>query len=200
VWDSAGDLYGTAQQGGKYGNGVVYKLVPSSGGSWIEKVLYNFTGGSDGSDPTSGVTFDVNGNLYGTASAGGMKVCGIGPQYYYCGTVFELTPSTGKWKFNLLHAFDGSDGWNPFFGLILNSAGSLYGATSLGGRDDYGVVFRLSQSGDSWTETMLHSFDLKDGSTPQGLMLGQQGMLYGTASNGGLGPAPGYGVVFSVRP
>jgi len=200
AWDSAGDLYGTAQAGGRYGSGVVYKLAPSSGGSWIEKVLYNFTGNSDGGDPTSGVIFDANGNLYGTASGGGMQVCGIGPTYYYCGTIFELTPSTGKWKFHLLHAFDGSDGWSPFFGLILSSAGSLYGTAASGGPDNYGVVFRLSQSGDSWTETMLHFFDSKDGSTPQGLILDQHGTLYGTAYDGGGGPPSGYGVVFSVRP
>jgi uncharacterized repeat protein (TIGR03803 family) len=199
IWDSAGTLYGTTQVGGKYFNGVVYKLAPSSGGSWIETVLYNFTGGSDGGEPTSGVIFDANGNLYGTASEGGLKACGVGSQYY-CGTVFELTPSTGKWKFSLLHAFDGTNGWSPFFGLLLSSRGSFYWTTLWGGRDNYGIVFKLSQSGDSWTEIMLQVFDLKDGSAPRGLMLGQQGTLYGTATSGGRGPVPGYGVAFSVTP
>ena len=199
IWDSAGNFYGTTQAGGKYANGVVYKFTPTSGGSWKETVIYNFTGSSDGSEPTSGVIFDAAGNLYGTASAGGLKACGPGSQDY-CGTVFELTPSNGKWRFTRLHAFHGSDGWTPFFALTSSTVGSLYGSTMAGGPDDDGLVFKLSQSGNSWTETVLHSLDQKDGTAPGQLMLGSQGSLYGPTSIGGLGPDPGYGVLFSINP
>ncbi|HXM64302.1 MAG TPA: choice-of-anchor tandem repeat GloVer-containing protein [Terriglobales bacterium] len=197
--DSAGNLYGTTQAGGEYFNGVVYKLTPSSNGSWKEAVLYNFTGAADGSEPTSGVIFDAAGNLYGTASAGGVKACGVDSQDY-CGTVFELKPSNGKWRFARLHAFDGSDGWTPLFGLVLGSSGNVYGTTMAGGDDNDGLVFKLSKSGDTWTETMLHVFDQRDGAAPGELMLGSQDELYGPTSIGGLGPQPGYGVVFGVRP
>ena len=199
IWDSAGNFYGATQAGGKYANGVVYKFTPTSGGSWKETVIYNFTGSSDGSEPTSGVIFDAAGNLYGTASAGGLKACGPGSQDY-CGTVFELTPSNGKWRFTRLHAFHGSDGWTPFFALTSSTVGSLYGSTMAGGPDDDGLVFKLSQSGNSWTETVLHSLDQKDGTAPGQLMLGSQGSLYGPTSIGGLGPDPGYGVLFSINP
>ena len=74
VFDQAGNLYGTTDNGG-VGNyfcdggtcGVVYKLTPSSGG-WTESVIYSFSGGSDGGNPTAGVILDQAGNLYGTTT------------------------------------------------------------------------------------------------------------------------------------
>src|SRR5499427_9962393 len=74
--DSQGNLYGTAVVGGTGGNcpesgcGVVYKLT-RSGSTWSQSVIYNFTGGNDGYGPGSGLTFDKNGNLYGTTPTGG---------------------------------------------------------------------------------------------------------------------------------
>jgi uncharacterized repeat protein (TIGR03803 family) len=75
----AGDVYGTAQYGGYYQFGVVFKLSPSV---WNETVLYNFTGGSDGGNPTSGVIARA-GNVYGSSAAFGADGFGL---------VFELTP------------------------------------------------------------------------------------------------------------
>jgi uncharacterized repeat protein (TIGR03803 family) len=86
--DAAGNLYGTTTNGdGAYGYGSVFKLTPSSGG-WTYTSLHDFTGGSDGGFPASNVVFDRNGNLYGTASSGGLSGCGpLG-----CGLVWEITP------------------------------------------------------------------------------------------------------------
>lgn len=81
MFDSAGNIYGTADQGGATGNGSVYELSPGPGGVWNLNVLYSFAGGDDGSDPVAGLVMDGNGNLYGTTSAGGT---------YGAGTVFEL--------------------------------------------------------------------------------------------------------------
>jgi len=80
--DTAGNLYGTTSSDGLYGLGSVFKLIPSNGG-WTYTALRDFTGGSDGQYPNSNLVFDTNGNLYGTANAGGA---------YGYGVVFEITP------------------------------------------------------------------------------------------------------------
>ena len=79
VRDSAGNLYGTADYGGTANAGVVYKVDATS----HETVLYNFTGQADGGYPTTGVTRDAAGNLYGTTKFGGTKSGGV---------VFKITP------------------------------------------------------------------------------------------------------------
>ncbi|MGA2370846.1 MAG: choice-of-anchor tandem repeat GloVer-containing protein [Candidatus Korobacteraceae bacterium] len=87
VMDAAGNLYGTTYNDGAHNLGSVFKLTPSGGG-WTYTDLHDFTGGSDGGKPQSNVTFDANGNLYGTASEGGTgSQCNGG-----CGVVWEITP------------------------------------------------------------------------------------------------------------
>src|SRR6202790_111777 len=73
VFDSAGNLYGTAGYGGANGTGLVFELSPQ-GSSWTYKVLYNFgvyPGSGDGFGPNSALIFDKLGNLYGTTYNGG---------------------------------------------------------------------------------------------------------------------------------
>jgi uncharacterized repeat protein (TIGR03803 family) len=89
VMDAAGNLYGTTEQDGTHGYGSVFKLTPASGG-WTYSSLHDFTGGTDGGYPASNVVFDRNGNLYGTASSGGLSGCGSG--LAGCGVVWEITP------------------------------------------------------------------------------------------------------------
>jgi uncharacterized repeat protein (TIGR03803 family) len=85
VMDTAGNLYGTTYADGAHQYGSVFKLTPSNG-NWVYTPLYDFKGGTDGKWPQSNVVFDANGNLYGTASAGGTG-CAHG-----CGVVWEITP------------------------------------------------------------------------------------------------------------
>ena len=88
--DGAGSLYGAAFANGAHQDGSVFKLTPSNG-SWTYTSLHDFTGGDDGGNPIGGVTFDTNGNLYGTTTFGGMQ----GGENCYtegCGTVWEITP------------------------------------------------------------------------------------------------------------
>lgn len=80
--DGAGDVYGTTYTGGLYLFGSVFKLT-QSGGGWTYTALHDFTGGDDGAYPISNVTFDTNGNLYGTASGGGAHGYGV---------VWKITP------------------------------------------------------------------------------------------------------------
>lgn len=86
TFDRFGNLYGTTTQGGTYGYGTVFKLIPNSDGTWNETVLYSFTNGQDGAYPGQGVVPDRLGRLYGVAT-GGAPPCS-------CGTVFELLPPT----------------------------------------------------------------------------------------------------------
>ncbi len=88
--------------------------------------------------------------------------------------------------FTVLHAFAGGadDGENPGSGVIADSDGNLYGASTYGGASNEGLLFRLTQDG---TFTKLHDFSGNDGKFPYGiLMRDTQGNLYGTASAGGI--------------
>jgi uncharacterized repeat protein (TIGR03803 family) len=197
VVDSAGNLYSTTIFGGQSGYGLVYELSPSTNGTWKETVLHSFSGGTDGGYAEGGVVLDTAGNLYG-ATDGSPKAT--------CGTIFELTPSMGKWVFNLLHTFD--DGCEPSGPLTFGAPGSLYGMTRWGGDGGVGIVFSLSESDSKWNYTVVHSFNSEDGAYPfGGLAFDQQGIIYGTTSAGGSGgfkdecqPDRGCGVVFSITP
>ena len=133
-----GTLYGTTQNGGQYGHGIIsYGTVFSITPSGDEKVLHSFGNGNDGRYPDA-CLIDVNGTLYGTTTQGGGQ--------YFIGTVFSVTRS-GKEK--VLHSFGGRpDGSDPYASLSdLN--GTLYGTTVTGGQYgskyvSYGTVFSLA--------------------------------------------------------
>jgi uncharacterized repeat protein (TIGR03803 family) len=128
IRDSEGNLYGTTGAGGM-AYGVVYKLDTTG----HETVLHSFTGGSDGAEPYSGVIRDPAGNLYGTTYLGGS-------QGGY-GVVYKLDTAGNE---TVLYNFMGGlDGANPYGGLVLDSAGNLYGTTEHGGKTNSGVVFEL---------------------------------------------------------
>jgi len=187
--DSAGNLYGTTVWGGSFNLGVIFKFDTSE----QEFALYNFAGGNDGANPESGLVADSSGNVYGTTEAGGT---GSGCGYLGCGTVF---------KFNLLgtetvlHTFTGdnngvTDGATPWGGVILDSAGNLYGTTVFGGMAGYGTIYKINTTG---TETLLHSFAGTDGAYPYAALIADAaGNFYGTAYEGG--PAR-VGTVFKLN-
>jgi uncharacterized repeat protein (TIGR03803 family) len=162
-----------------------------------ERVLYVFTGGSDGRLPRSSLTSDGVGNFYGTTQQGG--VAGS------AGTVFKLSPDgSGGWKETVLYSFCSAqncvDGAYPMGSVILDPMGNLYGTTTASGANGYGVVFELSPVGTSWTETVLYSFKGgADGAYPQtSLIMDPAGNLYGTTTGGGTGPSGG--TVFELSP
>ena len=198
VFDSAGNLYGTTPEGGPHNCGTIFELTPNQDGRWKEKVLHSFDE-KDGNNATSALIFDSLGNLYGTASTGGVSDCENG-----CGLVFELTLNEdGSWKESVLHFFDrnGKDGYLPESGLIFDSSGNLYGTTAGGGINNSGIVFELSRHGNgNWKEAVLHSFSLngKDGDQPYaGLIFDSAGNLYGTTVGGG---THDFGTVFKLTP
>ncbi len=196
IFDSAGNLYGTAL-GGVYQNcngggcGVVFKLAPSGNLT----VLYSFTGGSDGAGPAAGsLTIDKAGNLYGaTAYGGNLSACVVGSRIG-CGVVFKIDPNGNE---SVLHTFTGgADGAQPNGSLLLDPKGNLYGTTFSGGPrtcrglpDSYpgcGVVFELTASG---TLKVLHGFRgaaYGDGASPDaGLMWDGVANFFGTTYRGG---------------
>ncbi|MGA7220621.1 MAG: choice-of-anchor tandem repeat GloVer-containing protein [Candidatus Sulfotelmatobacter sp.] len=208
VFDSAGNLYGTTYSGGEFGYGTVFEaFAPAGSGGWALTPLYSFSGRSDGKYPWyAGLIFDSAGNLYGTTSGGGHdSQCAGG-----CGVVYELSPNnaTGIWTQAVIHSFMGSgDGpgaggaW-PEYSLTADASGSLYGATYLGGKDGLGVVYKLTQSGGSWTESVVHYFSGGSaGAYPlqSGVVFGTDGDLYGLTFSGGIGPDC-CGTLFRVAP
>jgi len=173
---------------------VALILAPGARAAATEKVLYSFTGGSDGSTPYADLILDNSGNLYGTTFKGGV---------YGYGTVFELTPNPhGSWTESVLYSFTGgNDGANPEWGaLAFDTANNLYGGTLGGGEYGGGNLFELSPNLDgTWAESVLHQFtDKSDGAYPHANpIFDAAGNLYDTVAAGG---AYGCGTVFKMTP
>jgi uncharacterized repeat protein (TIGR03803 family) len=196
--DAAGNLYGTAQGGGR-GFGTVWKLQHAAGG-WIFNPLYQFTGGNDGAGPVAGVVFGPDGTLYGTTAAGGKQNCSGNFPYPGCGTVFNLKPppracatALCPWKESVLYSFMGdSDGANPTANVIFDQSGTLYGTTQFGGStwqsctSGCGTIFQLAPSGNAWIETVLTTFTTDGLWQPRGgVTIGPLGNIFGTTFYGG---------------
>ncbi|MGD0179729.1 MAG: choice-of-anchor tandem repeat GloVer-containing protein [Terriglobales bacterium] len=207
IFDAVGNLYGTTLFGGAYGGGSVFELTPHPNGTWTERVIYSFTGGSDGGQPTGGVIFDGAGNLYGTTFSGGT----IGDVCFTqsCGVVFELIPDPrGSWTQKVLYTFkyDGKDGTNPAASMIFDAAGNLYSTTYTGGANGAGTVFELTPAANGrWIEKVLYSFNFYSGGAPAAaLIFDAAGNLYSTATAGGDGfgncPPWGCGAIFELIP
>ena len=206
VTDAAGNAYGTTASGGHGNAETVYKL---SGETGLPSLVYAFSG-HDGRQPQGNLVFDSDGNLYGTTVLGGASnACGSNKG---CGTVFKLTPSNGGlWTETVLYSFcsaaNCTDGAYPQAGVILDSAGNLYGTTKSGGNQSCqgqgpgcGTVFQLQPSQSGWTESIAYAFigGGTDGQSPLGsLVIDQAGSLYGTVQNPG--PQLG-GSVFQLTP
>ena len=142
--DSAGNLFGTALFGGlstcqALGCGTAFELSPKGSG-YTFSVTHSFNG-TDGQIPI-GIIPDGKGNLFGTTESTGTGSCEGA-----CGKIFKLAPKTGGgWTETTLHSFSGgNDGSFPFGGVILDSAGNLYGTAAGGGTAMQGVAFKITQ-------------------------------------------------------
>jgi uncharacterized repeat protein (TIGR03803 family) len=204
LMDASGDLYGTAPEGGRpnkhsgiSGGGVVYRLH-FDGTRWQESILHDFNHPAEGSTPAGDLTMDSAGNLYGTTTLSTY------------GTVFELSPpangarDSAGWQLQTLYKFvGGKSGGNPNGGVSFDSSGALYGIATSGGdsqacQNGCGLVYKLSNKAGTWSQTVLHRFNVHDGETPLGdVLIGADGALYGTTYAGG---SRGCGVVYSVVP
>lgn len=163
---------------------------------------------TDGNYPTAPLVGDAAGNLYGTTALGGAGSWG---------TIFELIPKKGGYKYKVLHSFctaaNCTDGSDPQSGLVIDKAGNLYGTTKFGGAQNGGTVFEFARRGKGHLK-ILHSFCVQgaacaDGSEPMydGLTyLGAQSgtpydgksPLYGTTIYGGENNAGYSGTVYAL--
>jgi len=201
IFDDAGNLYGTATQGGTDGGGVIFKLAPGNSG-WTESVLYNFCPYdtcSDGWLPL-GLMRDASGNLYGMTAYGGNYFWPCTPGDG-CGAVFELSPKSESWDYNVLYRFNGREGAFTNEGVIQDKQGNIYGATTGDGAFGCGTVFQLSPKAEGgWSYNVL--YNLRGGLSAGKLAMDAAGNLYGANSGIMTGSCPGaaYGEIFKLTP
>lgn len=175
---------------------LVLKGVAASCAVIVVSYAQSFTSllsfiGPNGSRPNSvSLAQGIDGNLYGTTQFGGAD--GLG-------TVFLISPAG---VLTTIHSFGGTDGANPFSGLVLGTDGNFYGTTANGGAYNKGTVYKITSSG---TLTTLYSFCAQngcaDGATPYGGLEQFAGAFYGTAMYGGTSancPPDGCGAVFKI--
>jgi uncharacterized repeat protein (TIGR03803 family) len=203
-------LYGTTSGGGEYAMGTVFSLVPpqTPGGAWTEHVLHSFQG-ADGWGPLAPLAADLrNGEppvLYGTTGQGGASYGVTSP--FGAGAVFSLTPPAtqgGTWTETVLYSFvpGGTEGQIPNNVVLGSGPGGapvLYGFARIGGALSGGVVFSLAEENGTWTYNDIYDLSRSDViSSPTGLTLGSNGVLYGTTEPGSA--ANSGGVVYSLTP
>ena len=175
-------------------------LVSASETSGTTSVIHSFGGRSVAEYPYSDLVLDGSGTLYGMTVLGGD---------FGSGTVFSLSPPSGAtrgWTETVLHSFSSTaDGGQPYGGVTLDSQGNLYGTAVVGGtggscvEDGCGVVWKLTNSGGTWSQHVIYNFTGgDDGYGPGGpVVFDSLGNLYGMTATGG---AYGLGVVYQLSP
>jgi uncharacterized repeat protein (TIGR03803 family) len=164
--------------------GTIYKIVLNGN----EREIHVFKKKPpDGNYPRSKLVLGPDGAYYGTTVVGGS---------FGAGTVFRIS-SNGD-DFSIIYSFTGgSDGANPFAGLLSDGAGTFYGTTFLGGKRGVGgTVFSVTRNG---REHVIYSFIPGPGGyqPTTGVIADAAGNLYGTTSAGGSATV---GVVFKISP
>jgi uncharacterized repeat protein (TIGR03803 family) len=174
-----GNLYGTTDAGGVDSTGTVFEITPAG-------VFTSLVSSEDGIGefPIARLVQGKNGNLYGVSDDSG---------------AYELTLA-GK---VLLSGNTLGTGSGSTSALVQASNGKFYGTTTGGGANNHGTVFEMTSAG---VATTIYSFcslsDCADGANPfAGLILGTDGNLYGTTTNGGSttgGVSEGAGTIFKI--
>jgi CSLREA domain-containing protein len=176
--DASGNLFGTTEGGGTYGDGTVFEI---QAGTTTITTLASFNG-TTGNSPTTPVTLDSSGNIFGVSDEGSAS---------NLGTAFEIKAGTNA--ITVLANFSSTTGDYPAGGLTFDSKGNLWGTTSAGG-SGYGTVFEIKSG--TTTITKVASFSATTGEYPYaGLTLDASGNFWGTTYSGG----SGYGTVFEVK-
>jgi uncharacterized repeat protein (TIGR03803 family) len=192
-------LYGATTYGGQSGGGTVFSLTlpANAGDSPTEQILYNIPNAIPDVIENSGVVLGSGGVLYGTTYTGGL---------YHYGTVYSVTPPAsagGEWTPATIYNFSEFDdaGGNPQTGVVVGAGGVLYGTTTTGSSTGNGAIYSLTppvSPGGAWSEAVIFSFP-DQAPFPNGLVIGKEGVLYGTTAAYS-GSENGYGTVFSLAP
>jgi len=212
VADAAGNLYGSTSAGGNTYNGTIFRMTLRDS-AWMYTTIYNFQGGSDGSEPLSTPVFGPDGALYGMTYAGGANPnC---PSV--CGTVYRLVPpptvcktTLCEWSDQVIYSFGSNtpDGYNPYSRVSFDSNGNLYGSTSQGGNlpppdQNFGAIFQLTHSNGVWSENILLTFiGMGNGNNPTwGVIVDNSGNVYGTSPSADICGTEHYtcGAVFELQ-
>ena len=219
IADVKGDLFGTTEAGGAYGDGTVFEIANQCVAADETKQPKDQTGGQEdhkdcqehfsrryASTPTTLVSFDntngafpaasliadANGDLFGTTEKGGDSGAG---------TVFEIAKTSSGYASTptTLVSFDYTNGAYPVASLIADASGDLFGTTGAAGAAGDGTVFEIAKtsSGYESTPTALVSFSIFiSGAVPiGGLIADANGDLFGTTLEGG---DTGVGDVFEI--
>jgi uncharacterized repeat protein (TIGR03803 family) len=186
-----GDFYGTTLFSGGNGGGTIFKITPVG----ALTTLYNFCSQpncADGEFPNGTLIQAAGGNLWGTTSGGGTIA---GCNNANCGTIYKISAAGAFTQiYNFCAQSNCADGGQPVAGLVQGTDGNFYGATTYGGANNEGTIFKIKGTGKF---TLLHTFDGTDGASPNGgLMQSTDGNFYGTTPTAGPG---GYGTVFSLN-
>jgi uncharacterized repeat protein (TIGR03803 family) len=176
VFDQAGNLYGTTQEGGvgtqqcySSGCGTVWELSPAANGTWKEKVIHNFLGMTYGDDP-GGLVMDAAGNLYGATRYGG---------FGQRGTVYRLSPTKNGWIGGVIFRLGGALGYFPGTFVALNRQGNIFVSCENGTE---GNIVELTPGASGWTGQVVAS-------SPQNVILGPglttdaHGNIFGTTTS-----------------
>jgi|GEM_PF-835873 len=179
IFGTDGALYGTTAYGGSNGDGTVFRVTTNG----VLSTFVSIFNSNDGNSYAPSLVLGRDGNFYGILSFGGGGV----------GAIYKITPSgnlTTLYSFYPYYPY--SNGTLPRANLIIGNDGYLYGTTYGGGTNGgYGTIFKISTGG---IFTSLASFAFTNGTSPYaGLVLGNDGNLYGTTYGGG---DSGYGAVF----
>lgn len=170
IFDSPGNMYGTAWSGGAHNHGVVWELSPSET-DWKETVLHSFRIGNG----VGGLVMDSSGNLYGCTHNG-----------LRASSVFELSPSRGHWTEKIIQNIDGT-----YSGLAIDSAANLFGST-------LSTVYELSPDGSGgWNGSIIYKFEPDENGESETPTLDSAGNIYGTTESGG---HLDYGAVWELTP
>ncbi len=190
IRDAAGNLYGTAANGGAFGHGTVFKITPAG----VVTSLVDFTGTTGsalGRQPHADLLLASDGNFYGTTKFGGVSDFG---------TVFKLTPAGVFTTLAVFNGTTGNKGAQPLPELVEGADGQLYGTTSLGGNANIGTIFKIAKTGGTLTTLINFAGNTTApvGNGPAGkLLLANDGNFYGITGSGG---ASGFGTIFKMTP
>lgn len=183
-----GALYGTTTSGGSNFDGTVFR-ISASGASYT--VLHSFMGApNDGAEPAARLLQGADGALYGVTDYGGPYG---GP--YGIGTVFRIGVNGSGYAALYIFTGTGGDGAYPYGGLIQGADGLLHGMTTYGGTNNYGTVFQIGTNGSNYAALFSFTGAGGDGASPNGVIQGVDGTLYGTTTSGGTN---GYGTIFQM--
>ncbi len=192
-----GWLYSTTQNGGKYGQGTVFKMMKDGNGYTL---LKSFAGTNlnpalpDGASPMGTLIQGTDGALYGTTSLDYTAQVGLAGLAFGNGTLFKLNLDGSGYQ--ILKRFTGgTNGANPYAGLIQATNGALYGTTQSGGTAGGGLIFKINSDGGGFI--VLTNFSGSTGTESLAALLqGLDGALYGITASGGSG---GRGTVFKIN-